>query len=37
MMETFFSRRAVDHYAGRKVEDIFPNFDFQVGATPEFT
>jgi len=36
-METFFSKRSADLYSGRKVEDIYPNYDFQVGATPEFT
>lgn len=36
MMEKMFSKRAADHYAGRKVEDIFPEHDFEVGITPEF-
>lgn len=36
MMEQFFQKRSVEFYAGRPVPDIFPEFDFQVGATPEF-
>jgi hypothetical protein len=36
MMEKFFQKRSLDLYAGRPVADIFPEFNFQVGATPEF-
>lgn len=35
-MEKFFQKRSVEFYAGRPVPDIFPQYDFQVGATPEF-
>ena len=34
-MEQFFEKRAADYYAKRPVPDIFPEYDFQVGATPE--
>ncbi len=34
MMEKFFSKRSSDLYSGRQVEDIYPMYDFQVGATP---
>ncbi len=34
-MEHFFEKRSADYYAKRPVPDIFPEFDFQVGATPE--
>ncbi len=37
MMEKYFVKRAADLYQGRVVADIYPNYDFQVGATPEFT
>lgn len=37
MMEKYFSKRAADLYNGRVVADIYPNYDFQVGATPEYT
>ena len=36
MMEEFFHRRSKDFYAGRPVADIYPEYDFQVGATPEY-
>lgn len=35
MMENFFHKRSLEYYAGRPVPDIFPDVDFQVGATPE--
>jgi hypothetical protein len=34
MMEQFFQKRSVELYANRPVPDIFPELDFQVGATP---
>lgn len=34
MMEKYFAKRSVDLYQGRQVADIYPNYDFQVGATP---
>ncbi len=34
MFETFFDRRSKEFYAGRPVPDVFPEFHFQVGATP---
>ncbi len=37
MMERFFVKRSSDLYEGRPVEDIYPQFHFEVGATPEFT
>lgn len=36
MMEEFFHKRSKDFYAGRPVADVFPEYDFQVGATPEY-
>jgi len=36
LMEQFFQKRSVEFYAGRPVPDIFPEHNFQVGATPEF-
>lgn len=33
-MEQFFYKRSIEYYANRPVPDIFPEFDFQVGATP---
>lgn len=35
MMEKFFQKRSEDYYAGRPVADVFPEHDFQIGATPE--
>ena len=37
MMEKYFARRGGDLYQGKKVADIYPNYNFQVGATPEYT
>ena len=34
MMEKYFAKRAADLYQGKAVADIYPNYDFQVGATP---
>lgn len=34
MMEKYFLKRSTELYAGRPVPDIFPQYDFQVGATP---
>lgn len=34
-MEKFFHKRSLEYYAGRPVPDIFPEVNFQVGATPE--
>ena len=34
-MEQFFQKRAADYYANKPIPDVFPEFDFQVGATPE--
>lgn len=36
MMEQFFQKRSKELYANHPVPDIFPEYDFQVGATPEF-
>lgn len=36
MMEKYFYSRAQKYYAGQKVEDIFPEYGFQTGATPEY-
>lgn len=36
-MEQFFHKRSTEFYAGKPVPDIFPEDDFQVGATPEYT
>lgn len=36
LFERFFQKRSLDYYAGRPVPDIYPEYDFQVGATPEF-
>jgi len=36
MMEKFFDRRSKNFYANQPVSDIFPEENFQVGATPEF-
>ncbi len=36
LMETFFQKRATEYYAKRPVPDIYPEYDYQVGATPEF-
>jgi hypothetical protein len=33
-MEKYFAKRGADLYEGRKVSDIYPNYNFQVGATP---
>jgi hypothetical protein len=37
LMEEFFHRRSAEFYAGKPVPDIFPEDNFQVGATPEYT
>jgi hypothetical protein len=37
MMEKYFAKRAADYYSGKPISDIYPNYDFQVGATPEHT
>ena len=34
MMERFFDSRSKDHYNNRPVRNVYPEFDFQVGATP---
>ncbi len=34
LFERFFDKRSKEFYAGRPVPDIFPEYDFQVGATP---
>ncbi|CAD8106269.1 unnamed protein product [Paramecium sonneborni] len=36
MMEKYFESRAAKFYNNETVEDIFPNYAYQVGATPEF-
>lgn len=37
MMEKFFDSRSQDLYSGKDVRNVYPAYDFQVGATPEFT
>lgn len=36
MMEKYFYSRSHKYYANKPVEDIFPQYGFQTGATPEF-
>lgn len=36
MMEKYFHSRAAQLYAGQKVDDVYPEYGFQTGATPEF-
>ena len=36
-MEDFFYKRSAEFYDGKPVPDIFPEDNFQVGATPEYT
>jgi len=36
MMEKYFYSRAQKYYTGQPVEDIFPQYGFQTGATPEY-
>lgn len=36
MMEKFFDSRSQKYYNNEKVDDIFPQYSYQVGATPEF-
>jgi hypothetical protein len=36
-MEHFFQKRSTEFYAGKPVPDIFPEDNYQVGATPEYT
>lgn len=33
-MERFFETRAQDLYSGKPVRNVYPEYDFQVGATP---
>ena len=35
MMERYFSQAGKKFYAGEKVDDIKPEWHYQVGATPE--
>lgn len=35
MMEKFFDTRSKKYYNNEKVKDIFPEYSYQVGATPE--
>ena len=37
MMEKYFSKRGQDFYQTKKAQDVYPEYSFQVGATPEFT
>jgi hypothetical protein len=36
LMEKYFERSGELFYTGEKVEDIHPEYHYQVGATPEF-
>lgn len=36
MMEKYFYSRAQKYYKGQPVEDIFPQYGYQTGATPEY-
>ena len=36
MMEKFFDSRSKKYYNSEPVKDIFPEYNYQVGATPEF-
>ena len=36
MMEGYFYSRSQKYYAGKPVEDIFPQYGYQTGATPEY-
>lgn len=36
MMEGYFSTRAQKYYKKQPIEDIFPQYGFQTGATPEY-
>jgi len=36
MMEQYFYSRAQKYYKNQTVEDIFPQYGFQTGATPEY-
>jgi isopenicillin N synthase-like dioxygenase len=33
-LEKYFSTRSKDYYANKPTKDIYPNYDYQVGATP---
>lgn len=35
-LEKYFHTRSLDYYAQKPTKDIYPNYDFQVGATPEY-
>ena len=37
MMEKYFNKRGEDFYKTKVAKDIYPEYSFQVGATPEFT
>lgn len=36
MIEKYFQNRSKDYYANKSVSDIHPEYDYQVGATPEY-
>ena len=36
MMENYFHSRGQKYYKGLPIEDIFPQYGFQTGATPEY-
>lgn len=36
MMENYFDNRSKRFYKGEKLEDFFPEYGFQTGATPEY-
>lgn len=36
-MEKFFHSRSKDLYSNQPIRNIYPEYDYQVGATPEFT
>ena len=35
-LEKYFETRSKDYYANKPTKDIYPDYDFQVGATPEY-
>ena len=36
MMETYFLKRSKQYYVNQKADDVFPEYGYQTGATPEF-
>lgn len=35
-LERYFDKRSKDYYSSKPTADIYPDYDFQVGATPEY-